>query len=112
MDTKLLPGTVDLMILQIVSPEATYGYEITQRVLTESRGYFELKEGSLYPALHRLERSGMLESHWVETASKRRRKYYRITPAGKKALAAKREEWRRFSLGVNGVLGAQAHGLA
>lgn len=71
---------------------------------------FELKEGSLYPALHRLERQKLLASRWEE-ADNRRRKYYRLTVAGQKALVARRREWEQFSNGVNGILGA-AHGLA
>ena len=107
MDSKLMTGAVEMLILQVVMPEATYGYQITQQVLEGSKGYFELKEGSLYPALHRMERSGLLEAYWVETESSRRRKYYRITPAGKQALESKRAEWEKFSVGVNGVLGWQ-----
>ena len=100
------------MILHVVCPKATYGYEITQEVLKRSEGYFELKEGSLYPALHRMERNNMLESHWVNTDSGRRRKYYSITPSGRKVLDEKRSDWRQFSVGVNGVLGTQSNVLA
>ena len=112
MDSRLLSGTVEMLILQVVTPEATYGYRITQEVLKHSGGCFELKEGSLYPALHRMERNGLLSSHWVQTEEGRRRKYYRITAKGKKALESKRAEWRSFTTGVDGVLGAQADGLA
>ncbi len=107
MDSRLLWGTVEMMVLHIVTKEATYGYEITQEVLRRSEGYFELKEGSLYPALHRMERNGMLESYWVDTPEGRRRKYYRITAKGAKEAEEKVEEWKRFSIGVNGVLGAR-----
>lgn len=112
MDPKLLSGTVEMLILQVVQPDPVYGYRIVQEVLARSGGVFELKEGSLYPALHRLERNGFLSSYWVETEDGRRRKYYRITLEGKAALAAKRDEWRQFSMGVDGVLGASSHGLA
>ncbi len=112
MDSKLLSGTLELMILQVVGPKPTYGYQITQEVLQRSEGYFGLKEGSLYPALHRMERDQLLKSHWVETDSGRRRKYYRLTPDGQKALEKKKEDWERFALGVNGVLGAQSHVVA
>jgi len=104
MNHKLLTGTLDLMVLEILSEQASYGYEISQTVLSRSQEVFELKEGSLYPALHRLERNGELASFW-EQADGRRRKYYRITAAGKKALSAKRDEWKSFSRAVNGVLG-------
>jgi DNA-binding PadR family transcriptional regulator len=79
--------------------------------LAQSRGYFELKEGSLYPALHRMERQKLLAAYWEETPEGRRRKFYKLTPAGKKALEERREEWARFSAGVNGVLGG-TYGLA
>lgn len=105
MDPKLLTGTLDLLILEVCSRGPTYGYEITQTVLARTAGRFELKEGSLYPALHRLERQKLLTATWDEHEG-RRRKYYRLTAAGQKALAARREEWREFSAAVNGVLGA------
>lgn len=112
MDSKLLTGTVEMLILQVLSPRESYGYHITQEVLSRSQGYFELKEGSLYPALHRLERQGFLESFWVEAESGRRRKYYRLTAAGCKVLEERREEWQRFAIGVNGVLGMPSNVLA
>jgi PadR family transcriptional regulator PadR len=114
MDSRLLSGTVDLLILDVLAHEASYGYEITQQVLGRSSGYFQLTEGSLYPALHRLERQRLVSAYWEEVDG-RRRKYYRLTPAGRKELAAKREEWQEFARGVNGVLGGVlgvANGLA
>ena len=106
MDTRLLNGTVEMLILEVVSHGPSYGYEITQTVLSRSVGTFELKEGSLYPALHRLERQKLLSSYWTEHGG-RRRKYYKLTTAGRKALAARRQEWQAFATGVNGVLGLE-----
>jgi transcriptional regulator len=106
MDTKLLTGTVEMLILEVVSQGPSYGYEITQTVLSRSNGHFELKDGSLYPALHRLERQKLLDAYWLEHDG-RRRKYYRLTASGRKALAARRNEWRSFAAGVNGVLGLE-----
>lgn len=106
MDSRLLWGTVDMLILDVVSRGPTYGYQIAQSVLSQSKGYFELKEGSLYPALHRMERQKLLRSYWVDTDEGRRRKFYELTPAGRRALKDKREEWERFAAGVSGVLGA------
>lgn len=111
MDSRLLWGTVDMLILDVVSRGPTYGYQIAQSVLSQSKGYFELKEGSLYPALHRMERQKLLRSYWVDTDEGRRRKFYELTPAGRRALKDKREEWERFAAGVDGVLGASC-GLA
>jgi len=110
-DSRLLWGTVDMLILDVVSRGPTYGYQIAQSVLSQSKGYFELKEGSLYPALHRMERQKLLRSYWVDTDEGRRRKFYELTPAGRRALKDKREEWERFAAGVSGVLGASL-GLA
>lgn len=107
MDSRLLNGTVEMLILEVVDHGPSYGYEITQTVLSRSSGSFELKEGSLYPALHRLERQKLLDSYWTEHEG-RRRKYYKLTAAGRKALAARRQEWQAFATGVNGVLGLQS----
>ena len=107
MESRLLWGTVDMLILDVVSREPTYGYQITQTVLNQSKGYFELKEGSLYPALHRLERQRLLSAYWGQSAEGRRRKYYKLTAAGQRALESKRAEWTQFAAGVNGVLRAQ-----
>ena len=104
MDTKLLNGTLEMMMLEVLSQGPSYGYEIVQTVLSRSGGQFELKEGSLYPALHRLERQKLLSSYWTEHEG-RRRKYYKLSAAGRKALAARRQEWQAFAQGVNGVLG-------
>jgi len=110
MDSRLLTGTLDMLILEVVSDGPTYGYAISQVVTGRSRGLFELKEGSLYPALHRLARRKLLSASWKEVDG-RRRKYYRITAAGSKALAARKQEWQQFAAGVNSVLG-EAGGLA
>ncbi len=104
MDSRLLSGTLEMLMLEVISSGTTYGYEITQTVLSRSRGYFELKEGSVYPALHRLEAQKLLKAVWREVDG-RRRKYYELTAAGQKELAVKRAEWRAFSDGVEGTLG-------
>lgn len=106
MDSRLLWGVVEMLILEVISHGPTYGYEIAQAAMSESKGYFELKEGSLYPALHRLEQQKYLVSSWREVDG-RRRKYYELSAAGKKALGTKKVAWRAFSQGVEGVLGAQ-----
>ena len=104
MDAGFLNGSVDLLLLAVVCEGPSYGYEITQSVLSRSGGRFSLKEGSLYPALHRLEREKLLESYWTEHDG-RRRKYYRLTPGGRKALASRKQEWAAFSDGMKEVLG-------
>ena len=110
MNAKLLSGTVDLLILEVISTGPNYGYEIAQQVIRRSNGSFELKEGSLYPSLHRMERQKLLKSDWRE-ADGRRRKYYQLTAAGRRVLTEKRREWREFAKGVEGVLGV-TYGMA
>ncbi|MBN1345331.1 MAG: PadR family transcriptional regulator [Phycisphaerae bacterium] len=101
----LVRGTLSTILLETVCRGPMYGYQICKAVDAKTDGYFELREGSLYPALHKLERDGLLKSFWEETEAGRRRKYYQITDSGEKALAAKRREWTRFSAAVQRVLG-------
>ena len=89
MDSQFLGSAVEMLILEVTGQGATYGYELAQTVGERSNGYFELKEGSLYPALHRLERQKLLRSFWRQ-ADGRRRKYYELTQAGRTELAARR----------------------
>src|SRR5216684_7547792 len=104
MDSQFLGSAVEMLILEVAAQGATYGYEITQTVAERSKGYFELKEGSLYPALHRLERQKLMRAFWRE-ADGRRRKYYELTHAGRAELAERKRSWLSFAAGVNGVLG-------
>ena len=104
MDSRLIMGTLEMLMLDVISRGPSYGYEIAQTVGERSSGVFEMKEGSLYPALHRLEQQQYVSSYWQEIEG-RRRKYYRISASGKKALEAKKAEWKQFSQGVQGVLG-------
>ncbi len=106
MDPKLVTGTLEMILLDIISRAPSYGYQITQTAMAESGGYFELKEGSLYPALHRLERQQWLVSFWDQSDEGRRRKYYKITAQGRRSLKKKKDEWSRFTGAVKGVLGA------
>jgi len=110
MDSQFLGSAVEMLILEVAGQGATYGYELAQTVGERSNGYFELKEGSLYPALHRLERQKLLRSFWKE-ADGRRRKYYELTQAGRTELAARKRSWQSFTAGVNGVLGTSRVGL-
>lgn len=106
MDSRLLWGVVEMLLLEVISHGPTYGYEIAQAAMSESNGYFDLKEGSLYPALHRLEQQKYLASFWREVDG-RRRKYYQLSAAGRKALDTKKADWRAFAQGVEGVLGGR-----
>jgi DNA-binding PadR family transcriptional regulator len=111
MESQFLGSAVEMLILEVASRGPTYGYEVAQMVGERSRGYFELKEGSLYPALHRLERQKLLRSFWRE-AEGRRRKYYELTEAGRADLVARKQSWLSFAAGVNGVLGTTRVSIA
>ena len=112
-DPNLVRGTLNTILLETISRGPMYGYQICKAVDAKTDGYFELREGSLYPALHRLEREGLLKSFWEQTDGGRRRKYYEITDSGVKALAQKRREWGRFADAVDRVLdGARPAGDA
>ncbi|MDB4614356.1 PadR family transcriptional regulator [bacterium] len=111
MDSKLFSGTLEMLILEVISAGPTYGYEIAQQVVQRSGERFESKEGSLYPALHRMQRQKMLAHEWRE-ADGRRRKYYKLTAVGKKALVKKKTEWLEFTRGIEGVLGGITYGMA
>lgn len=107
MDSRLLTGALDMLILDVLGRGDSYGHQISRSVMGRSDGYFELKEGSLYPALHRLERQGILKSYWIRTGEGRRRKYYHLTAKGRNALEEKQQSWTDFTAAVNGVLGSK-----
>jgi transcriptional regulator len=104
MESSLLGTALEMLVLEVIAGGPSYGYEIAQTVAARSGGAFELKEGTLYPALHRLERRKLLKALWRE-ADGRRRKYYELTDAGRAELTARKQSWVRFSAGINGVLG-------
>lgn len=93
---QIRKGSTNTLILSLLSEEPMYGYQITQELKRRSEGYFEMKEGLLYPALHRMERDGLLRSEWRTVAGSRRRKYYFITEKGRKMLANSVTEWQTF----------------
>ncbi len=87
LDTELIKGTLSLLILSLLSRSPMYGYEIVTTVAEETEGAFEWKAGSLYPSLHKLEKEGLVQGQWQGAAGARRRKYYHLTEAGRRALA-------------------------
>lgn len=104
MKTDTLNGQLDPLILATLADEPAHGYAILQRLKQRSSGTFDLAEGTIYPALHRLERDGLLSSAW-SSDSGRRRRVYRLTAAGRGALHSRRSEWRRFAEAVEAVMG-------
>jgi PadR family transcriptional regulator PadR len=104
MTAERLKGHLDPLLLAVLEGGAAHGYAVITRLRERSEGTFDLAEGTVYPALHRLERAGLLRSSWADGAPRRRR-VYELTAAGAKALAVNRIEWRQFSEGVHRVLG-------
>ena len=106
MDTKksdLLQGTLDMLVLKIVASGPIHGYAIAQRISQTSREVLQVQQGSLYPALHRLEKRGMLSAQWREIGG-REAKFYSLTRAGRKHLDAERENWERLTGAVTLIL--------
>jgi|SRR5579859_5773871 len=102
----LLPGTLDLLILKAVSLERLHGYGVLLRIQQISKEALRIQQGSLYPALYRLEAQGFLKSEWGESENKRKAKYYKLTPAGRKRLRTESEGWTRFASAVAAALSA------
>ena len=102
--TDALRGSLDLLILKTLSLAPMHGWGISQRVQQISRGVLEVNQGSLYPALQRLEKEGLVTSDWDTTDNNRRARYYRLTATGRRALGVELENWRRFAAGLEDVL--------
>lgn len=103
--TDVLQGTLDLLILKTLSLEPMHGWAISQRIQQLSQDALQVGQGSLYPALHRLERKGLILSSWGTTENNRRAKYYRLSYAGRAALEAEVDSWRRYVYAVELVIG-------
>lgn len=105
---ELLKGNTETLLLSLLTEQAMYGYQIVKEMKSRSSGYFQFKEGTLYPALHRLEKAALVKGKWEEADSGVLRRYYDITPKGRKVLDERQAEWRRFSAAVNSVMPAPA----
>ena len=103
----VLRGTLDLLILKTLSLDPMHGWGISQRIALMSNGLLDVNQGSLYPALQRLEMKGWIQSRWGKTENNRRARYYDLTDAGRKALGVETESWRRYSAVVDGILASQ-----
>jgi PadR family transcriptional regulator PadR len=102
--TDLLQGTLDLLLLKTLQAGPSHGWDVAQRIQQASRGALRVGQGSLYPALHRLEARGWIASEWGASENNRRAKFYRLTAAGRKQLAAETETWERFTGAVKLIL--------
>jgi DNA-binding PadR family transcriptional regulator len=107
MKREQLKGHLDMLLLSVLTGGPAHGYAVIAALKQRSDGAFDLPEGTVYPALHRLEEAGLLRSHW-STESSRRRRMYEITAAGATALIEMRREWRRFAAGVQTIVGGLA----
>jgi transcriptional regulator len=105
LERELKRGSTEVLILALLERRQRHGYEIGQLIEQRSRGAITFHIASLYPTLYRLEGKGFIEGRWVEKAGQRRRRYYRITPAGRKVLASQRGVWRTFLVALNRVAG-------
>src|SRR5437763_10316353 len=111
MNRERLKGHLDLLLLSVLAAGPAHGYAIITALRDRSEGTFDLPEGTIYPALHRLEEAGLLASSWAQAggqAGGRRRRVYGLTDSGAEALAAEQTEWQRFAGGVRAVLGWSA----
>ena len=102
--TDLLQGTLDLLILKVVALGPVHGYGISQRIRQISSSVLQVQQGSLYPALHRLEKRGWLAADWGESDNGRQAKFYRLSAKGRRQLAAEEETWDRLSKAVGLIL--------
>ena len=105
---ELLKGNTETLLLSLLAGEAMYGYQIVKEMERRSSGYFRFKEGTLYPALHRLEKAELVAGQWRDAESGLPRRYYHISPKGQRVLEERLNEWRRFSTAVNSIMPAPA----
>jgi PadR family transcriptional regulator PadR len=101
---ELLKGSTDTLLLSLINFQPLYGYQIIKDLEKQSRGYFMFKEGTLYPALHRLEKAGLIKSQWQKLSNGQERRYYYITERGQQALIERLETWRDFYTAVNRIM--------
>ncbi len=104
---ELLPGTLAMLILKTLSLGPNHGYGVARRIRQTSDEVLRVEEGSLYPALHRLEKRRLLASQWQQSENNRRAKYYRLTAAGRRRLRAEAADWHRISAAIGRIMAAQ-----
>ena len=97
----LVQGTLDLLLLRVLSLEPMHGWAIAQRIRQMSNEQLRVGQSALYPALHKLEQQGWIDAEWAPSENNRRAKYYKLTPAGRKALKAETAEWERLSSAIS-----------
>ena len=105
--SDLLQGTLDMLVLKTLALEPMHGWGISQRIQQTSAGVLNVNQGSLYPALYRLEQQGWISSEWGSSDNNRQAKYYKLTRAGRAQLSAETENWERLSAAINQILQTQ-----
>ena len=106
-DPEWKKGSAELLVLSLLEDQPRHGYDISKLIQMRSGGALRFHVTSLYPLLHRLEKQGWIDGRWVEKADQRRRRYYSLTPQGRKALRAKQESWKAFVAMVSRVAGVE-----
>jgi PadR family transcriptional regulator PadR len=112
MEGEMLKGHLDMIVLAALSSGPAHGYAVIKEIHRRSGGEFELPEGTIYPALHRLEQAGLLSSRWTVGDSARQRRVYSLTRSGRRALADQRAVWQRFADAIGGLFGETGHARA
>ncbi|HUD71331.1 MAG TPA: PadR family transcriptional regulator [Dongiaceae bacterium] len=107
LDRELKKGSAELLILSLIERRRRHGYEISKQIEARSGGEVRFNVASLYPLLYRLEKRGWIEGRWVEKAGQRRRRYYQLTPGGRKVLAAQRTRWQAFVAAIERITAAE-----
>ena len=103
LDRELKKGSAELLILSLVEDQPRHGYDLSKLIELRSGGVLKFRVASLYPLLYRLEKRGWIQGRWIEKAGQRRRRYYRLTPAGRKMLAEQRSGWRAFVAAIDRI---------
>ncbi len=106
---ELKKGSAEFLVLALLENEQRHGYDLARLIASRSKGVLTFHAASLYPLLYRLEKRKWIEGRWVEKPNQRRRRYYRLTPAGKKILAAQRSSWREFVKAMSSIVGGPQH---
>ena len=101
---ELVKGSINYLLLSLIGQQPMYGYQIMKELEGRSQGYFKLKEGTLYPALHRLEKAGLLVGRWLPLSAGRQRRYYHITEKGRSILVEQIAQWRDFFAALNLII--------
>jgi DNA-binding PadR family transcriptional regulator len=104
MKRELIKGSIDSLLLCLIGQQPMYGYQIIKELEDRSQGYFRYKEGTLYPALHRLEKAGLLTAQWNSVTGGRQRRYYHITEKGRAILTERRSQWLDFLTAMNCII--------